>query len=110
MEVDSIYTSGDHLKGGGLLGGVYTLQETGLTGPISIYKLVPKVPQCIHSMSIFKSPKHIRAHQWAWARTGIKAKEHRDPATEGVLRVVHHRESVVPVHYPGLQEGRETSL
>jgi len=43
MEVDSIYTSGDHLKGGGLLGGVYTLQKTGLTGPISIYKLVPKV-------------------------------------------------------------------
>jgi len=43
MEVDSIYTSGDHLKGGDLLGGVYTLQETGLTGPISIYKLVPKV-------------------------------------------------------------------
>ena len=42
--MDSIYTSGDHLKGGGLLGGVYTLQETGLTGPISIYKLVPKVP------------------------------------------------------------------
>jgi len=41
--VDSIYTSGDHLKGGGLLGGVSTLQETGLTGPISIYKLVPKV-------------------------------------------------------------------
>ena len=33
----------DHLKGKGLLGGVYTLQETGLTGPISIYKLVPKV-------------------------------------------------------------------
>jgi hypothetical protein len=30
--VGSIYTSGDHLKGGGLLGGVYTLQETGLTG------------------------------------------------------------------------------
>ena len=43
IEVDSIYTSGDHLKGGGLLGGVSTLQETGLTGPISIYKLVPKV-------------------------------------------------------------------
>jgi len=43
MEVDSIYTSGDHLKGEGLLGGVYTLQETGLTAPISIYKLVPKV-------------------------------------------------------------------
>ena len=41
--MDSIYTSGDHLKGGGLLGGVSTLQETGLTGPISIYKLVPKV-------------------------------------------------------------------
>ena len=41
--MDSIYTSGDHLKGGGLLGGVYTLQETGLTGPISIYKRVPKV-------------------------------------------------------------------
>ena len=40
IEVDSIYTSGDHLKGGGLLGGVSTLQETGLTGPISIYKLV----------------------------------------------------------------------
>ena len=28
---------------GSLLGGVYTLQETGLTGPLSIYKLVPKV-------------------------------------------------------------------
>ena len=28
---------------GGLLGGVSTLQKTGLTGPISIYKVVPKV-------------------------------------------------------------------
>ena len=43
--MDSIYTSGDHLKGGGLLGGVSTLQETSLTGPISIYKLVPKVSE-----------------------------------------------------------------
>ena len=43
LSEDSIYTLGDHLKGGGLLGGISTLQETGLTGPISIYKLVPKV-------------------------------------------------------------------
>jgi len=26
---------------GGLLGGVSTLQETNLTGPVSIYKLLP---------------------------------------------------------------------
>jgi len=28
---------------GGLLGGVLAYQETGLTGPLSIYKVVPKV-------------------------------------------------------------------
>jgi hypothetical protein len=33
----------NYLKRGGLLGGVSSLQKTGLTGPISIYKVVPKV-------------------------------------------------------------------
>jgi hypothetical protein len=40
---DSINKPGIHRKRGGLLGGVPTLQETGLTGPLSIYKVVPKV-------------------------------------------------------------------
>ena len=44
-------------EGRGPLGGVSTLQETGLTGPISIYKLVPKVgyslcPIQIHPMQL----------------------------------------------------------
>jgi hypothetical protein len=31
-------------RDGGLLAGVLAYQETGLTGPLSIYKVVPKVP------------------------------------------------------------------
>jgi hypothetical protein len=59
MEVDSIYTSGDHLKGGGLFGGVYTLQETSLTGPISIYKLVPKVQYpSMQELASIRHPLH----------------------------------------------------
>jgi hypothetical protein len=39
--VDSVYTSGE---GTSLGGGMYKKpEETALTGPISIYKLVPKV-------------------------------------------------------------------
>jgi len=45
-------------------------------------------------LSIFKSPKHTRG---ARTRTGVKAKEKRGPAEEGV-GVVPRRESVV--HYP----------
>ena len=40
---DSINKSDIHRKRGGLLGGVLAYQETGLTGPLSIYKVVPKV-------------------------------------------------------------------
>jgi len=32
---------------GGLLGGVLAYQETGLTGPLSIYKVVPKVHESL---------------------------------------------------------------
>ena len=40
---DSINKPDIHRKRGGLLGGVLAHQETGLTGPLSIYKVVPKV-------------------------------------------------------------------
>ena len=40
---DSINKPRKHRNREGLLGGVPTLQETGLTGPLSIYKVVPKV-------------------------------------------------------------------
>ena len=40
---DSINKPDIHRKRGGLLGGVLAYQETGLTGPLSIYKVVPKV-------------------------------------------------------------------
>lgn len=55
------------------------------------------VHKAIYSVPIFKSPKYTRAHQWASARTGIKAKEHQGPATKGVLRVARHREFLA--HY-----------
>ena len=40
---DSINKPDIHRKRGGLLAGVLAYQETGLTGPLAIYKVVPKV-------------------------------------------------------------------
>ena len=56
MEEDSINKTGIHWKRGGPVRGFPRLQETSLTGPLSIYKVVPKV--CHHQHPV-PSPPHF---------------------------------------------------
>jgi len=45
---------------GGLLGGVLAYQETGLTGPLSVYKVLPKVGSPNHRPNPFRTSTGVR--------------------------------------------------